>query len=85
MKTVGFTRQRCSGTPKYRRIASSRRTARSSTDVERTSGGTGRVTTSVEKNRRMIPRMGSSSSPRWSPMTTSGRSCSTLWYFRIWP
>ena len=85
MKTVGFTRQRWSGTPKYRRIASSRRTARSSTEVERTSGGTGSETTSVEKKRRTIPRIGSSSSPRWSPITTSGRSSSTLWYLRIWP
>ena len=35
--------------------------------------------------RRMLPRIGSSSPPRWNPITASGRSASTLWIFRTWP
>ena len=85
MNTVGLMRQRWIGSAKYDRMARSRLWARSSTEVGRTSGCTGSATTSVAKKRWMMPRMGSSSAPRCNPITTSGRSSSTLWYFNSWP
>ena len=85
MNTVGLTRKRWSSPEKYRRIDRSRFSARWSTVVGTTLGWTPSGTTSVAKNRWITPSSGSSSSPRWSPTTRSGRSTSTLWYLSVCP